>query len=223
MERHLKRIVVFLSLLIMVVLLAACGNTAVPADTSAAGPGQATAQPKEIVQKGDLQGLPDRGHHKSLVVYYSLTGHTKIIARHIHELVGGDIFELQTVQTYPTAHGELISQAKKELNADYLPELKQKLGNLDEYDTVFVGSPIWWGTDAPAVRTFLAQNNLAGKTVIPFVTHDSEARNGGPGSGIQDITAQAKQTKALEGMHFFEDRVQNRQPVEEWLKQLGLI
>jgi len=179
--------------------------------------------PKEVVTKNALQGAENKNAHKTLVVYYSLTGNTKQIAQHIHDLVGGDIFELRTVQTYPENHQKLIDQAKKELGDGYLPELQGRLTNLSEYDIIYVGSPIWWGTDAPAVRTFLSQNDLSGKTVIPFVTHASVARSGGPGSGIQDITVQAKGAKTLAGMHFYEDKVGDKQAVADWLKRIDML
>ncbi len=184
---------------------------------------QPAAQPKQTVAKADLQGTENKDGHKTLVVYYSLTGNTKQIAQHIHDLVAGDMFELRTVQTYPENHQTLIEQAKKELADGYLPELQGKLTNLSDYDVIYIGSPIWWGTDAPAVRTFLSQNDLSGKTVIPFVTHASVARNGGPGSGVPDIASQAKGAKTLEGMHFYEDKVGDKQAVADWLKRIGML
>jgi len=184
---------------------------------------QAAVQPPQTIKKASLNGTKDKGDHKSLVVYYSLTGNTKQIAQHIHAFVGGDIFELQTSQLYPKEHDPLIAQAKKELQDAYLPELKGRLENINDYDVVYIGSPIWWGTDAPAVRTFLSQNNLTGKIVIPFVTHASVARNGGPGSGISDIASQAKGAKPLEGAHFYEDKVSDKQAVEDWLKRIGML
>ena len=184
---------------------------------------QMASQPKQVIEKSALQGMENKNAHKTLVVYYSLTGNTEQIAQHIHDLIGGDLFELKTVQIYPENHQELISQAKKELGEGYLPELQESLMNLSEYDVIYVGSPIWWGTDAPAVRTFLSQNDLFGKTVVPFVTHASAARSGGPGSGISDIAAQAKGAKALDGMHFYEDKVGDKQAVADWLKRIDML
>ena len=216
----MRKIIMLLSMLVMMVLLAACGGTSASNHVSSQKP---AAQPQQIAKKADLKSIPDKGNHKTLVVYYSLSGNTKQIAEHIHELVGGDIFEIHTVQQYPGDHDPLIAQAKKELNEGYLPDLQSKIESLDEYDTVFIGSPVWWGTDAPAVRTFLAQNNLSGKTVIPFVTHASAARSGGPGSAMPDIAAQAKNTKTLDGMHFFEDKVSDQDAVADWLKNIGMM
>lgn len=216
----MKKIIAVFTLMVMMVILTACGSTGNSAND---GSKKSASQPQKTIAQADLQSIPNKGAHKTLVVYYSLSGNTKQIAEHIHELMGGDMFEVRTVQTYPKDHDPLIAQAKKELNEGYLPELQSKIDNLDKYDTVFVGSPIWWGTDAPAIRTFLSQNNLSGKTVIPFVTHASAARSGGPGSGLPDITTQAKDAKTLEGMHFFEDKVTDKAAVADWLKNIGMI
>ena len=215
----MKKIIAVFTLMMMVILTA-CGSTGNSAND---GSKKSASQPQKTIAQADLQSIPNKGAHKTLVVYYSLSGNTKQIAEHIHGLMGGDLFEVRTVQTYPKDHDPLIAQAKKELNEGYLPELQSKIDNLDKYDTVFVGSPIWWGTDAPAIRTFLSQNNLSGKTVIPFVTHASAARSGGPGSGLPDIATQAKDAKTLEGMHFFEDKVADKTAVADWLKNIGMI
>lgn len=184
---------------------------------------QSAQQPQKITEESELNGLQNKGGHKSLVVYYSYSGNTKQIAQHIHEFVGGDMFELHTVQSYPENYDDLVSQAKKELQDGYLPELQNRLTGITDYDVIYIGSPIWWGTDAPAVRTFLSQNNLSGKIVIPFVTHASAARNGGPGSGLKDIAMQAKGAKTLEGMHFYEDKVSDKQAVADWLIKIGML
>jgi len=214
--------VIFLGIGLLVVIGAVFGISQI-FNGSAAEKQRPVSPPKQVVTKSALQGTENKNANKTLVVYYSLTGNTKQIAQHIHDLVGGDIFELRTVQTYPEDHQKLINQAKKELGDGYLPELQGRLTNLSEYDVIYVGSPIWWGTDAPAVRTFLSQNDLAGKTVIPFVTHASAARSGGPGSGIPDISAQAKGAKALAGMHFYEDKVGDKQAVAGWLKGIDML
>jgi len=217
----MKKIVALITMIMMIAVLTACGSAGTSTNSDAKA--KNGVQPQQTVQQADLQRTPNKGTHKTLVVYYSLTGNTKQIAEHIHDFMGGDMFEIKTVQTYPTEHGALIAQAKKELQEGTLPELQSKLADMAGYDTIFVGSPIWWGTDAPAIRTFLSQNDLSGKTVIPFVTHASTARSGGPGSGLPDIAAQAKGTKALDGMHFFEDKVSDTASVADWLKQIGMI
>ncbi|WP_428080693.1 flavodoxin [Candidatus Avelusimicrobium alvi] len=125
---------------------------------------------------------------KVLVAYYSRSGNTKAVAQQIQRLTGGDLFEIQTVKEYPASYSEMTEIAKKELAEGYTPELKNKAENWAAYDVVFIGSPDWWGTYAPAVRSFIAQYNFGGKTVAPFFT------NGG--GGMQNCESDMKKQLA---------------------------
>lgn len=108
---------------------------------------------------------------KILVAYYSHSGNTQAVARQIAQITGADLFALETVQTYPSAYNQLTAQAQQEINAGFMPELKNKVSGWEQYDLIFVGSPNWWGTYAPAVKTFLAQYDFSGKRLVPFFTH----------------------------------------------------
>lgn len=108
---------------------------------------------------------------KVLIAYYSLSGNTKDVAEAIRSKTGGDIFRIETVQSYPEEYRATTAQAKREINEGFRPELKGKIDNIAQYDIIFIGSPNWWGTIAPAVSSFLADYDLKGKTVIPFITH----------------------------------------------------
>ena len=106
-----------------------------------------------------------------LVAYYSLSGNTEKIANKIAEQTGADVFKIELVTPYPESYREQTELAKKELSEGYLPPIKGLPENMDKYNVVFIGSPVWWGTMATPVRTFLASGVLKGKKVIPFVTH----------------------------------------------------
>ena len=121
-----------------------------------------------------------------LIAYYSLSGNTKDVAEAIRSKTGGDIFRIETVQSYPEEYRATTAQAKREINEGFRPELKGKIDNIAQYDIIFIGSPNWWGTIAPAVSSFLADYDLKGKTVIPFITHGG----GGVQNTITDLTAQ---------------------------------
>jgi len=108
---------------------------------------------------------------KSLVAYFTLTGNTEKAAKIVAEETGADLYKIELVTPYPSEYKEQTELAKKELADGTLPEIKPWPANIDEYDVVFIGSPVWWGTMATPVRTFLASGVLKGKTVIPFVTH----------------------------------------------------
>lgn len=110
---------------------------------------------------------------KPLVAYFTLTGNTEKAAKIIAEATGADLYKIELVTPYPSEYKEQIELAKKELTDGTLPEIKPWPKNIAEYDVVFVGSPVWWGTMATPVRTFLKSGALKGKTVIPFVTHGS--------------------------------------------------
>lgn len=113
----------------------------------------------------------------TLVVYYSHSGNTRAVAELIARETGGSIWEILPQTNYPTSYNAVVKQAKQEIQAGHLPEINGTFSGLDACDTVFVGTPNWWSTIAPPVATFLSNNDLAGKTVVPFCTH------GGGGGG----------------------------------------
>lgn len=118
---------------------------------------------------------------KILIAYFSWSGNTKHIAEKIQEKIGGDMFRIETSTPYPQDYNETAyGVAKKQHEENIMPELKDN-GDVLDYDVIFVGTPAWWYTIAPAVKTFLTENNFAGKTIIPFVTH-----GGGGGYKIAD-------------------------------------
>lgn len=121
-----------------------------------------------------------------LIVYYSRKGenywaggirkldkgNTEIAAEMIQEAVGGDLFEVDTVKPYSTDYTTCTQEAQEELRSDARPELKEYLDDLDDYDTIFVGYPNWWGTMPMAMFTFLEHYDLTGKKIVPFCTNE---------------------------------------------------
>ena len=98
-----------------------------------------------------------------LVAYYSRTGNTREIAHQIRSLVGGDIFEIQTLVPYPADYEAIKQKAMEEQEAGYKPALKSKVRNFGSYDIIFVGSPVWWATLPPPVSSFLSEYDFKGK------------------------------------------------------------
>lgn len=125
--------------------------------------------------EGSPEGSKTPAQHlkgkKTLVAYYSYSGNTQAVAEQIAKAVGADLFEIKTNHTYPDAYNALTAQAKKEIQEGFKPALTDKVADMAQYEAVFVGSPNWWGTYAPAVASFLSVYNWQGKTVIPFFTH----------------------------------------------------
>lgn len=120
---------------------------------------------------------------KMLIVVYSWTnGNTRAIADQLQKATGADIEQIETVKPYPKDYDETVSQAHREVEAGYKPEIRPLQHNLKDYDVIAVGTPTWWYTMAPAVKTFLEDNDFTGKTVIPFMTNA-----GWPGHVILDM------------------------------------
>ena len=111
------------------------------------------------------------GSEKVLIAYYSWSGNTRFAAETIQKLTGGTLFEIKPVKAYPTDYRACVELARKECREGSRPELAGKVEDFSRYEVVFVGTPNWWSTMAPPVRSFLASYDFSGKTVIPFVTH----------------------------------------------------
>lgn len=106
-----------------------------------------------------------------LIIYYSRTGNTEHIAKLIHKEVGGTLHRIRPETPYPNAYNATVEQAKQEIKSGIKPPLRNALDNVREFDLVFIGSPNWWSTIAPPVRTFLAAHDFSDKTLAPFCTH----------------------------------------------------
>lgn len=112
------------------------------------------------------QPIPTPNNANVLVAYFSQTGTTERVAQQIAEYTNGDLAEIERAQPY----GNLQDEAKAEIDNGTHPDITVDAGNLDEYDVIFIGYPIWWD-DAPAMMaTFLAENDFSGKVVAPFCT-----------------------------------------------------
>jgi Multimeric flavodoxin WrbA len=100
----------------------------------------------------------------------------------IHDRIGGDIAEIETVTPYTGDYNDVVDQGQREVNEGFMPAVKPIDKNPADYDTVILGTPVWWYTFAPAVKTFLSEQDLSGKKVYPFIT------NGGwIGHTVKDI------------------------------------
>lgn len=98
-------------------------------------------------------------------------GNTEYMAYAIQEAVGGDLFRIETVQQYLLEHEPLVEMADEEQNSNARPELLNRVENMEQYDTIFLGYPNWWGDMPMPLYTFLEEYDLSGKTIIPFSSH----------------------------------------------------
>lgn len=162
-------------------------------------------------------GLMDK---KVLIAYFSWSGNTKHIAEEIHNQVGGDMFRIKTATPYPSDYNETAyGVAKKQHDENIFPELKDN-GDVSNYDVIFVGTPVWWYTMAPAVKTFLKENNFDGKTIVPFVTH-------GGGGGYQipsDMEKIAKGVTVVKNqlVVYGKGASQTKTEIGNWLQEIKL-
>jgi flavodoxin len=133
---------------------------------------------------------------KILVAYYTRTENTRAVAEAIQRQTGGNLAEIRPLVPYPPSYQATLKQAQAEIKANSRPAIESVVENPGAYGTVFVGSPIWWGTLAPPVATFLATPGLAGKTVVPFCTHGG----GGAGHFESDIAELCPDALLLPGL-----------------------
>ena len=167
--------------------------------------------------------------NKVLVVYYSRTGenyavgniaegNTAIVAKMIAARTGADLFEIKTVKAYAADYNTCIEEAKKELRDDARPAIVGDVENFDQYDTVYVGYPIWWGVPPMCVFTFFEKHDWSGKTVKPFCTHEGS----GLGGSVRAIRKALPAATVTDGLAIQGQTAQNNRPaaqaaVERWL------
>lgn len=145
-------------------------------------------------------------------------GRLRAIAEMIQENVGGELFSIQTEETYPVGIDEVIDQAADEQSEDARPTLSTHIENLDDYDTIFVGYPNWWADMPKPLYTFFDEYDFSGKTIVPFNTHNGSGLSGTVGT-IEELEPDATVT---EGFTISERNVPDAAPeVAEWLSEIG--
>lgn len=171
----------------------------------------------------------DLREKKSLIAFYSRKGNnyvngnivnleignTEVIARMINEIIGGDIFCIDTLKPYPEDYEETTKVAKQELKTNARPELSDNFEDIGPYDVIFLGYPNWWGTTPMAICTFLESHDFSNKTIFPFCTHEGS----GLGSSVRDIAGICPNAEIKNAISFRGGSVKNaRSEVEKWLK-----
>lgn len=109
--------------------------------------------------------------NQKLIVFFSYTNNTKTIAQKIKEKLNCDILEIKTVKPYSRDYQTVVEDEQNSEASTHLPEIEKININLNQYHTIILGTPVWWYRPVPAVRTFLTENDLSGKTIIPFATN----------------------------------------------------
>ena len=167
---------------------------------------------------------------KILIAYYSrkgqnyvngsiknlAKGNTEIVAEFIQKAIGGELFEIDTVKNYPVDYTECTEVAKIEIQQKARPELKNYLPDIDDFDTIFLGYPIWWSVPPMAVSTFLEKYNFSGKKIIPFATHEGS----GLGGSVNYLKKICPQAEILNGIAIHgADAKNSESEVVAWAKK----
>ena len=185
----------------------------------------AETQANDILNKNNTDS-------KILVVYFSRTGenynvgnvevgNTAMVASYIKEYLKADSFEIIPTNKYSDKYQECLDQATKEKDENARPEIQNKISNFDQYDTIFVGYPIWWGDLPMIMHTFFESYDFNGKKVIPFNTHEGSG-DAGTYTTVQKDLPKANVTTdglALDGKTARSD--DGKQKTIDWLKGLG--
>lgn len=148
------------------------------------------------------------------------TGSTQFVAQLIQKQTDGDLFRIETATPYPRQHDALLRFAEKEQQTNARPSLKTPLPDLSDYDTIYVGYPIWWYTMPMVIYSLFEQNDFAGKTVIPFTTHGG-SRLADSLRQIARMQPQARLvTRALSISRYDVSGPDVPAQVEQWVKQV---
>lgn len=157
---------------------------------------------------------------EAVVVYYSQTSNTRTVAQEIATRLGADIKEIQAVKPYDGDFQATISRCMKDRQDGVKPEIKTLDIDFSKYDVIFLGYPIWFGTYAPPVETFLSQVDFSGKKLVPFCTFGS----GGLDSSVKDLIACQPKAQILPGYGVRAARLKAvPQEVDQFLKAGGFI
>lgn len=156
---------------------------------------------------------------RPLIVSYSYSGSTHRIAQGIQAAIGGDWCEIHPWQPYPTAFPELIRQVKREAETRYYPRLLPVSHSPRPYSMIFVGSPNWCGTIAPPLASWLHQNDLSGKIILPFYSHCG----GICGDLRQDIARLCPKADVREALGVIDDGGDSlRTLLRQWFVRTGI-
>lgn len=162
------------------------------------------------------------GKNKKVIVYFSYTGHTKQLAEKIKEKIDCDMVEINPVKPYSPDYDTVVSEEQNNASSDKTPEIEKTGLDLSKYDEIILGTPVWWYSIAPVIRTFLKENDLTGKTIIPFATNA-----GWLGQTFQEIKKLCPNSIVEKEMNivFTTDYQENKlvtseEEINEWMSQL---
>lgn len=206
--KNLKKILALSCALLMAVTITACGTS----ESNNNSESKQTTEAEETTQAADTNVL---------VAYFSATGNTKTVAEQIADVTGGELYEIEPAEPYTSEDLDYNNddcRANLEMNDDTArPEIAGAIENIEQYDTIYLGYPIWWGNAPRIMNTFVETYDLSGKTVVPFCT------SGGNGISTSVDTLQKLAGDGItwmEGQRF--DRDVSADEISQWIDEMGL-
>lgn len=168
----------------------------------------------------DTNGIDADSGASVVVKDEEVLGNMEYMALTIQDAIGGDLFRIETKEAYPLDHEPLVDQAAEEQDENARPELATHIENPEQYDTILLGYPNWWGDMPQPLFTFLEEYDFSEKTIIPFNSHG--------GSGFSNTIEEIKELQpdaniSDEGLSISRDKVADSvQDVTDWAKSLDL-
>lgn len=220
----MKKAIVILLSLTMILGLTACGNSASktkqPSTEDTFVESKADTESAETSTNMENTDNQDAQEHKILVAYFSATGTTKGVAEHIANGLNADIYEIVPEEAYTDAdldYNDNNSRTTIEMNdADARPAISGSVENMEQYDIIFVGYPIWWGEAPRIVSTFMESYDFSGKTIVPFCTSGGS----GIGSSASNLERLTSGATWLDGRRL--NGSDSQDTVMEWVNSLDL-
>ena len=159
-------------------------------------------------------------NNKKLIVYFSYTGNTRMIANKIKEKLNCDILEIKTVIRYSDDYDTVVNDEQNSEASNYLPQIQDINCDLTKYDEIILGTPVWWYTIVPVIRTFLKENDLSGKIIKPFATNA-----GWLGHTFQEIESLCPNSKVEKRMNivfesYSDNLVTSPDEIDKWMNIL---
>lgn len=149
-----------------------------------------------------------------MVACFSRSGNTRVVAGLIHRSMPSDLFQVEPAIDYPADYLETVAKARQERDDGVEPALRTRIVDIDRYDAVYLGFPIWGETAPPIIRSLLSQHDMSGKTIVPFITHGGY----GVGSSLRVLARHAPNARILEAFVMQADQERKTmESVNAWL------
>lgn len=206
--KNIKKILTLSCALIMAVTITACGTS----ESNGNNEQQQTTGTEETTQAVD---------GNALVVYFSATGNTKAVAEQIANVTDSELYEIEPAEPYTSEDLDYNNddcRANLEMNDDAArPEIAGAIENIEQYDTIYLGYPIWWGNAPRIMNTFVETYDLSGKTVVPFCTSGGSSISTSVDT-LQELAGDG--ITWMEGQRF--DRGVSADEISQWIDEMGL-